>query len=90
MISHAPMTPLLSRQTAGARYAAPPRTPRAADMPVLKTRPRRGTFPRWRGPMRMPTMPAPAGPSRAMAASRTMLENVRVTLLATTMRPTTR
>ena len=35
----------------------------------------------------MPTIPAPAGPSRAMAASRTMLENVRLTLFATTMRP---
>ena len=51
-----------------------------ANIPELNTRVQRDR-PGWSGPMTMPTMPAPAGPTSAMAARRTMPVNDRSTRL---------
>ena len=54
-----------------------------ANIPELNTRARSGTPTPWKGPMIIPTMPAPAGPTREMAARMTMPVNDRLTRLPT-------
>ncbi len=54
-----------------------------ANIPELNTRVRSRTPTPWKEPMTIPTMPAPAGPTREMAARMTMPVKDRLTRLPT-------